>query len=190
MGDIHSKVGGTGSASRLFFALWPADPVRQALYRASRAPVEASDGKPVSPSNFHITLAFLGSLDQEAAARARSAAVSVRSEPFQMELDSLGHWPEPQVLWCGARRVPAAARTLADGLRQRLVSVGLKPDIKPFVPHVSLARKVRRVAALGNFGPVAWAAKDFVLVSSVTGDSGSEYSPLATYALGAGGIVK
>ncbi|HEV7164105.1 MAG TPA: RNA 2',3'-cyclic phosphodiesterase [Gammaproteobacteria bacterium] len=190
MGDLHNKVGGAGGASRLFFALWPEDPVRQALYKASRVAVQASDGKPVSASHFHITLAFLGSLDQEASVRARSAAASVRSEPFQMELDSLGHWPEPQVLWCGIRRVPAAARALAEGLRQRLVSAGLRPDHKPFVPHVTLARKARRADALDSFGPVAWAAKDFVLVSSVTGDSGSEYSPLATYALGAGGIVK
>ena len=190
MSDLHSRQGASSKPSRLFFALWPADPVRQALYKASRAVVEATDGKPVSATHFHITLAFLGQLDPDAAERARSAAASVTSEPFQMELDSLGHWPEPQVLWCSTRRIPAAARTLADGLRQRLVSAGLKPDAKPFFPHVTLARKVRRVTALGGFGPVAWAAKDFALVSSVTGDSGSEYSPLATYALVRGGIVK
>ncbi len=190
MGDLHSKAGGAGNASRLFFALWPEDPIRQALYKASRASVEATDGKPVSPSNFHITLAFLGQLDPEAAERAHSVAASVKSEPFQMELDHLGHWLEPQVLWCGVSRVPAAARALADGLRQRLMDVGLKLDTKPFVPHVTLARKVRRAAVLGSIGPLAWAAKDFVLIRSLTRESGSEYSPLATYALGAGGIVK
>ena len=178
------------STARLFFALWPTDGVREGLYKASRPAVDAADGKPVTAANLHMTLVFLGSVDPEGEARAHGAAASVHGEPFSLELDSFGHWPEPQVLWCGASKVPDAARALTARLRERLVSAGLKPDTKNFVPHVTLVRKVRWPGALGSFGPLSWAAKDFTLVRSVTGRNGSEYSPLATYALDAGGNVK
>ncbi len=175
---------------RLFFALWPEAGIRQAIYKASRDALAAADGKAVPAENFHMTLVFLGGVAAEALGLVKSIAASVHTDPFRLELDRYGYWKEPQVLWCGASRVSAAAATLAASLRERLTAAGFKPDPKPFVPHVTLARKVHRTAALGGFGPLGWDAKDFALVSSVTGDTGSEYFPLATYALGAGGTVK
>lgn len=184
-----STRGGTPDL-RLFFALWPEAGTRQAIYRSSRDALAAADGRAVPAENFHMTLVFLGRVAAEALALVKSIAASVQADPFRLELDRYGYWKEPQVLWCGASRVSAAAATLAAGLRERLMSAGFRPDPKPFVPHVTLARKVHRTGALGGFGPLAWDARDFALVSSVTGETGSEYFPLATYALGAGGTVK
>lgn len=175
---------------RLFFALWPEAGTRQAIYKASRDALAAADGKAVPAENFHMTLVFLGTAAEEALSLVKSIAASIQGESFRLELDRYGYWKEPQVLWCGASRICAAAATLAAQLRERLMDAGFRPDPKPFVPHVTLARKVHRTGALGGFGPLTWEAKEFALVSSVTGKTGSSYSPLATYALGAGGIVK
>lgn len=181
-----SQDAGSGTL-RLFFALWPSDDTRDAIYKASREAVKAAAGKPVPPANFHMTLVFLGSVAAEALPLVKNIAASIHAEAFRMELDRFGHWKEPQVLWCGATRVQPAAATLAAKLRERLVNAGFKPDEKPFVPHVTLARKAHRPATLDAFGPVRWEAKEFALVKSVTGAHGSEYFPLATYALGARG---
>jgi 2'-5' RNA ligase len=178
------------AASRLFFALWPSDATRDAIYKASRAAVEAADGKPVSAANFHMTLVFLGSVAEDALPLVQSIAASVQGDSLRVELDRYGYWEHPQVLWCGASRVLPAAANLAASLRERLMAAGFRPDPKPFVPHVTLARKVRRPGALGAFGPVTWETSDFALVNSVTGIHGSEYTPLATYALGARRAVK
>ena len=138
-----------------------------------------------------MTLVFLGTVAEGAVALVKSIAASIHAESFRLELDRYGYWKEPQVLWCGASRISAAAATLAANLRERLMNAGFNQlDPKPFVPHVTLARKVHRTGALGGFGPLTWEAREFALVSSVTGNTGSEYFPLATYALGAGGIVK
>lgn len=175
---------------RLFFALWPGTETRHALFRESRSTVLATDGRPVAARNFHMTLVFLGVVAAEAVSLVQSIAASVHGERFRLELDRYGYWKEPQVLWCGASRVVPAAAMLAATLRERLANAGFKPDPKPFVPHVTLARKVHRPGDLGPFGPLSWHAKEFALVRSVTGADGSEYSPLATYALGSGGDVK
>jgi 2'-5' RNA ligase len=176
---------------RLFCALWPEAGTRQAIYKASRDALAAADGKPVPAENLHMTLVFIGAVAAEAVTLVKSIAASIQGEAIRLELDRYGYWKEPQVLWCGASRVSAAAATLAAKLRERLMDAGFRNlDPKPFVPHVTLARKVHRTGALGAFGPLTWEAKEFVLVNSVTGATGSAYTPLASYALDAGGIVK
>ena len=175
------------ATSRLFFALYPTDAVRDAIYKASRPALEAADGKPVPADNFHMTLVFLGSVSLDSLSLVKSIAASVTSGRCRVELDRYGYWKEPRVLWCGASRVLPAAAMLAANLRERLALAGFRPDPHPFVPHVTLARKVRHPGTLGAFGPVRWEADSFALMSSVTGAHGSEYSPLATYALGASG---
>jgi 2'-5' RNA ligase len=175
------------STSRLFFALCPTAAVRDAIYEASRSELDAADGKPVPADNFHMTLVFLGSVSNDSLSLVKSIAASVASGRCRVELDRYGYWKQPRVLWCGASRVLPAAAMLAANLRERLAAAGFDPDPQPFVPHVTLARKVRRPGVLGAFGPVRWEADSFALMNSVTSAHGSEYSPLATYALGASG---
>jgi 2'-5' RNA ligase len=174
---------------RLFFALWPEAGTRQSIYKASRDALAAADGKAVPAENLHMTLVFIGAVAAEAVSLVKSIAASIQGEAIRLELDRYGYWKEPQVLWCGTSRISAAAATLAAKLRERLMEAGFRNlDPKPFVPHVTLARKVHRTGVLGGFGPLMWEAREFALVSSVTGKTGSAYTPLASYALDAGGM--
>lgn len=169
---------------RLFFALWPDDTLRHFLYKATRRPVRLSGGKPVPPANFHITLAFLGNLDKADALQARQAAASVDAEPFELQMDRLSFWPEPGLLWLGATQLPDAARTLTEELIKALRSRGLEPDTKPFVPHVTLARKVVKPGQQGALRPLRWPVREFALLRSLTHAHASEYQPLTSWALG------
>ncbi|MDE2091699.1 MAG: RNA 2',3'-cyclic phosphodiesterase [Gammaproteobacteria bacterium] len=169
---------------RLFFALWPDDSLRRTLYKVTRRPVRLSGGRPVPPTNFHITLAFLGSLDTAGGLLARQAADSVVGRSFELQLDRLGFWPEPGMLWLGAMQVPLAVQTLAADLAKALRLQGLAPDSKPFVPHVTLARKVVKPGELGTLRPLHWPVREFALLSSLTHARGSEYRPLAFWPLG------
>ena len=45
---------------RLFYALWPDEPLRERLAEAARDAVRQSGGRPVPAGNYHLTLAFLG----------------------------------------------------------------------------------------------------------------------------------
>jgi len=169
---------------RLFFALWPDDSLRCTLYKVTRRPVRLSGGRPVPPSNFHITLAFLGSLDTAGELQARQAADSVAGQSFELQLDRLGFWPEPGMLWMGAIQVPVAVRTLAADLAKALRMRGLEPDSKPFMPHVTLARKVVKPGQLGELRPLRWPVREFALLRSFTHARASEYQPLAIWPLG------
>lgn len=168
---------------RLFFALWPDEALRLTLYKVTRRAVQASGGKPVAPENFHITLAFLGQLDASGAEAARQAAAATAGNVFDLVLDRLGFWPEARVVWSAPSAVPAAGHNFANTLRAELRARSIEVDVRPFLPHLTLARKVSRPGDMGTMHAVHWPVREFVLVRSVTGRHASEYHPLASWSL-------
>jgi len=177
------------ASCRLFFALWPDDAVRRVVYTASRRTVELCGGSPIPPDNFHITLAFLGGFAAEqvdpVVAQAMVAAREVRGASFTFELDRLGHWPGSQVIWFGCRQVPEAVRILARTLRVSLRAHALEFDRRRFVPHLTIARWVKRAGGFEALAPIPWTVDEFVLIRSVSRPGGVDYAPLGRWPLAA-----
>jgi 2'-5' RNA ligase len=160
---------------RLFFALWPDAPVRDALGEAARPMLEACRGRRVAQRNYHLTLAFLGGVPAARLDALRTAAGAVRAAPFDLVMDCHGHWPEARVAWLGCRRIPAAAPALAQGLWAALEPLGFPPDPRPFRPHLTVLRACRACDWPGPLAPVTWPVRDFVLVRSETLPAGPVY---------------
>lgn len=170
---------------RLFFALWPDEAVRGQLAAACAALAEASGGRPVAPANYHVTLAFLGSVPNEALPAIVAAVEGLAAPAVTLRLDTLGAFPAAGVLWLGAATGPPELAALAAGIRDLMTGLGLRPDEKPFQPHVTIARHVPRrprLAALPALAdPVAWPVRDFALVDSVTDPAGARYTVFARF---------
>jgi RNA 2',3'-cyclic 3'-phosphodiesterase len=168
---------------RLFFALWPDEPVRDALGAAARPLLENCAGKPVPSRNYHLTLAFLGAVDAERVEGRRAAAAEVRAEPFDLVMDCHGHWARPQVAWLGCRHPPEAAARLASAAWAALEPLGFQPEERPFVPHLTVLRRCRACAWPGPVTPAEWPVRDFALVSSVTRPTGADYTVIQRWPL-------
>jgi RNA 2',3'-cyclic 3'-phosphodiesterase len=160
---------------RLFFALWPDDSVRDALAEAARPLLAACPGRPVPESNYHLTLAFLGSVDADRLDAIRVAAADVQLTRFDLRIDGHGHWPRPQIAWLGCRDIPAAAGALAQALWTRLEPLGFKPEARPFRAHLTVLRSCPRCDWPGPVSPVDWPVREFVLARSVTLPAGARY---------------
>lgn len=163
---------------RLFFALWPDDAVRAELAGALRP---APDGRLVRRENLHLTLVFLGSVNQETRACVEQAASGVTCEPFELVFDVAGYFPRPQVAWIAPARTPASLVALVQALREALVPCGLAPDPRPYRPHLTLARKVRRRPAVPVITPIAWPVTAFSLVESRSQPGGVRYIPVQSW---------
>jgi 2'-5' RNA ligase len=176
---------------RLFFALWPDEFTRAALTRATRKVVRRSGGRPVPPTNYHLTLAFLGNQPAELFDRIVAAAALVRAAPFELTLERYGHWPKPRVFWIGPSPVSSeqastalsAPVILASQLWDRLEVLGLYREPRPFRAHVTLARKVAALPEVPPPDPLIWKASGFALVESVTEPSGAVYAVVAEFPL-------
>ena len=144
----------------------------------------------VKPENLHVTLRFLGDLDETAVDRARTAvsqALALATAP-RARLGPLGAFPNlsrPRVLWVGlsegADAVSALAATADEGLRD----AGFGPSDRPFRAHITLARVREGARGLetllkaANPEPPAAALLDRVAVmKSDLHPSGSRYTAL------------
>jgi 2'-5' RNA ligase len=161
---------------RLFFALWPDEGVRARLEALRDG---FSLGRPIAGRNLHLTLAFLGELDEAAQRCVLEAAARLTPQPFTLCLDEMGWFRRPQVLWVGASQTPAPLAGLVARLNEGLQACGFPPETRPYSAHVTLARKVHRGPPKAQaIPPVEWRVEEFVLVESILGQRGAEYQPL------------
>lgn len=167
---------------RLFFALWPDEATREALRRAARPAVRRSGGKPVPEANYHLTLAFLGSVPDEKLDAIVTAARLIEVQRLHLTFDRFGYFPASRVFWIGCGEIPPALRDLNARLWADMEAVGLERDTKPFHVHLTLARKVRVAPEVDPPPLVSWTVADFVLAESETDPDGARYQVLERFA--------
>ncbi len=147
----------------------------------------------VRPDRMHLTLVFLGEVDDAFVAGAKERLVRAVSGVvrFRARLGGLGAFPNPRrgrVVWVGMRDGRDELCALQQRVESALREVGYRPERRPFSPHLTLGRL--RVpgdvaAACGtDFASDEFAIDRAVLYQSVLRPEGPEYTRLAEFALG------
>jgi 2'-5' RNA ligase len=91
----------------------------------------------------HLTLAFLGQVENDAVAPLIGALAAVSAPPFPLGLKGLGRFGRrghPVVVWAGVEKPPPELFTLHDRILEAVRATGLEPDEKPLRPHVTVGR--------------------------------------------------
>lgn len=148
---------------RVFFALWPDAELRAAL--AVLAGSIPADGRPVPAAHFHLTLAFPGTVGHDLAAAMSAHADGLRPSGIRLSLDQLGWFRRPRVAWIGPARNVPELEALAAQLRRVCEVSGAMMEDRPFRPHVTLRRDVRRFDAI-DVEPLVWQPREMVLIES------------------------
>jgi 2'-5' RNA ligase len=156
---------------RLFFAAWPPAGTAEALARWARAAQRECGGRAVPAQNIHLTLAFLGESDPDAA---RALGASVHLPPTGFAIEEARFWAHNRILWAGPRETPSALAALARALGES----------QPFAAHATLVRRARHGRRLPPLEVLDWPVAGFTLVSSTLGPAGPSYEVLERYALG------
>ena len=156
---------------RLFFGLWPDPAARGQLARLAEQ-FQPPGGRRHHPDDLHITLLFLGQVDDARQPCIYQAADAVQAPTFSLRLDTLGHWPRPRILWCGPSLVPEPLQRLVTDLQQGLQGCGFEPERRRYKPHVTLQRKVRHVKTHELEHCIEWQATEFALAASEGGAPG------------------
>jgi len=148
----------------------------------------------IDPENYHVTLRFIGDVDDVIAHEVASMLGRVRRGAFELRIEDLtsfgGRKPRTIVATLG----PAQALMELQAEHERLMQrVGLAPEGRKFTPHLSLARlrdtSSRQVAdylALrAPFRSRVFTVSRFVLFSSRASIGGGPYVVEAAYPLAA-----
>jgi RNA 2',3'-cyclic 3'-phosphodiesterase len=149
----------------------------------------------IDPENYHITLCFIGDVDNHVADEVSyELDRAAHFDSFRIRLSHLGTFggDKPRALYAGVENNEALQRLQATHERI-LRRVGQAPDARKFVPHVSLAR-LRGASAIevadfihhmGQFTPLEFTVKRFVLFSSKNSVGGGPYLVEQSYSLAA-----
>ena len=95
----------------------------------------------VEPENYHLTLRFLGDVQNQVAREFADALSYIDSDGFEMSLKGFGVFggQDPKVLWAGIE-APPQLEMLYRAHEYAARTVGLKPDRQKFKPHITIAR--------------------------------------------------
>jgi 2'-5' RNA ligase len=148
----------------------------------------------IDPENYHLTLRFIGDVDDITAHEVASLLGKVRRNELELRFDSLSFFGgrRPRAVIATLAQTPALMELQAE--HERLMQrVGLEPEGRKYTPHVTLARlrdsTSRQVAdylatrALIQSPP--FRVSRFVLFSSRASVGGGPYVVEAAYPLAA-----
>lgn len=133
---------------RLFIAVPFAPPVQAALAEAAgQLRGLAEKGRFVHQENLHLTLKFLGEVAPDRVPSLRDAlARHLGGRPhFSLALGGVGAFGRRQplrVVWLGLTGDVAALQRLQQTVEQAAQAAGFPAELRPFAPHVTLARDV------------------------------------------------
>lgn len=132
---------------RLFFALWPDPGWCEPLLDAAQPLLAGAAGSPLGQFDLHVTLCFLGAVDEPMVEHLRECAATIESAAFELLFDAFEYWPRARILAATCSSAPAAANALASTLRAMALELGLQPDLKPWRAHMTLVRAASVQAA-------------------------------------------
>ena len=167
----------------MFFAL-PADGALDAdLGTLTGSIAAATEGRPVSASNRHATLAFVGQIPQAALAQLVEIGDALPRAGFDLTLDTVGSFKAARVAWIGPSRVVPELDALHAALSARLRGGAFRVEERPFHAHVTLARHCRRTLPQRTVAPIAWPVREVVLYESIGTPDGPRYEARAAWPL-------
>ncbi len=183
---------------RLFVAIELDEVARQAVAAEQQRLVRllgdvARDWRFVRPAQLHVTLMFLGEVE-EASARSIVEVIGhqIDCPAYTMAVDGVGMFPRhgvPRVLWLNLAEGVEQTLAVHARVQVRLEAIGVARDERPLAPHLTLARRRRgrgrpRLDAESTGGLLArWQVDHVSLVESRLSSEGPAYRTLATACL-------
>ncbi|RWY77588.1 RNA 2',3'-cyclic phosphodiesterase [Rhizobium leguminosarum] len=138
----------------------------------------------IDVENYHITLRFIGDVDGRTADEIVERLDRIERPEFQFRLEGIGSFgsKKPHSVWAGVSQSPEMY-ALQGEIERICQRIGLPPDPRKFMPHVTLARLkssrlddvVQYLAGRGNFHTATFTAPRFVLLSSRESVGGGPY---------------
>jgi 2'-5' RNA ligase len=148
----------------------------------------------IDPDNYHLTLRFIGDVDDDIAGEVAWMLGKVRRKDFTLRLDGLSSFGgrKPRAVVAAVAPSPAVMELQAE--HERLMQrVGLEPEGRKYTPHVTLARLrdsssfevADYLSGHAAFRSPPFQVSRFVLFSSRASVGGGPYVVEAAYPLAA-----
>ncbi len=168
---------------RLFFALVPDEEIRRQLVEAAMTFPTVKGVRPIPKDNLHITLLFLGDVEENTRKYLEKKVVQTYVQPFTIRLDLYGYFKRSQTIWIGCSSYPNELIRLVNHLKSIGVQCGTDFDDRPHKPHVTLFKKVPKADFPTAPVSISWKVREFHLLESLPDGNSTRYNKIGTYQL-------
>ena len=171
------------SKRKVFFALLPNPKTLEAIVLLQRK-FQIDSGRWIVAENIHLTLCFIGHVDELQLKCISGMADELIGEKIQLNLDVIGQFNKAKILWLGSRDKCNSLYDLHYELCKKLKLCQLELNSLKFRPHITLARNAHNNTLAPEFESIDWFSNVFYLMESVQVSQGVEYKVLKQYSLG------
>lgn len=175
---------------RLFVAIRPPSAIRKMLLGAMGG---ISGARWQSEDQLHLTLRYIGEVDRHRAGDVHAALGAVHHPSFALALNGIGAFERrglADAVWAGVTP-HEPLRALHKKVDAALARVGVAPDERAYLPHITLARLKRSsgpvgnlLASAGDLSSPGFAVDHFALFESDLTAEAAVYSIVERYPLG------
>ena len=168
---------------RLFFSLKFTPVQQQQLLPYQQLALRCCPAaRPVDVDNLHLTLFFLGQVDEAVKNMLIAAAEGIKLSVFSLTLDTLAAFNQPKMIYLAPSRKPEPLLLLQHQLATLCKTAGFN-DIHPsYRPHITLARQAL-LADSQPVCPITFKVTQFALYQSGQFDGRLQYRPLECFSL-------
>lgn len=173
---------------RTFVALEMPVAVKRQVVSVARHMSHLGQMRWVKPEGVHLTLKFLGDVEENRVADIVSAVQQVASkfQPLALSTAGLGGFPHlesARVLWLGVEGGLGQLRILQGRIAQKLEDLGFERERHPFFAHVTVGRARRKPVRVIAENATKWRAVNFSVdrisvMKSTLRPEGAVYTPL------------
>jgi len=174
---------------RLFVAIRPPREIRDLLLRTMGG---ISGARWQTDDQLHLTIRFIGEVDRHRAGDVHAALGGVRHPRFAVALNGIGAFDRrglPDAVWAGVAP-HELLKALHKKIDQAIARVGIEPEQRAYLPHITLARLKRGSGPVGNLleqsgglSSAPFPIDHFALFESALTPEGAVYSVIERYAL-------
>lgn len=131
---------------RSFIAIELPKDIRENLHAIQKQlRLTGADVKWVQPENIHLTLKFLGEINEELLNKITNILDDIGKEnkAYPIRVNSLGAFPRlssPRVVWVGIDQGNEETQKIAQGLEERIALLGIPKEDRPFSTHITIGR--------------------------------------------------
>jgi RNA 2',3'-cyclic 3'-phosphodiesterase len=177
-----------GQTVRVFFAVWPDDTAQKQLAALTeRLQAESlCGGRKTEPENIHLTLVFVGQVDLgklEVLYQAVNGMRGPTTRAFDIIIEEIRYWKHNRIVYAATRGIPQELVDLVSALQDVLSASGFPIERRTYNPHITLIRKASCHSLPQLVEPIAWRAREWMLVKSKQASDGSVYIPIGRWPL-------
>jgi RNA 2',3'-cyclic 3'-phosphodiesterase len=126
---------------RLFFSLkFTSEQQQQLLQYQTQALALSNTARAVAADNLHLTLFFLGQVDELSKQQLLAAAEQICAVRFRLTLDYLACFSKPKILYLAPSHIPSELSALQQQLAKVCKAQGFDDMHDHYRPHITLAR--------------------------------------------------